>query len=174
MRKNVVVTLTGHDRVGIVDEVTEILLKHDGNVESSKMARLGGEFAMLALITIPEGKLANLENDLMHMAEKGFKLTFVPTKARDEISGRVSYQIEINGADHEGIIHEIAHHLRQFHINIETAETETSIAPMSGSPLFNMKAVILVPDQILEDEWTNVLEESAHRLGVDIQITLIK
>ena len=41
MNKNIVLTLTGHDRIGIVEEITNMFVKHGGNVEFSRMARLG-------------------------------------------------------------------------------------------------------------------------------------
>ena len=46
MRKNLVMTVTGNDRIGIVEEVTGLVLSFEGNVDASKMARLGGEFVM--------------------------------------------------------------------------------------------------------------------------------
>ena len=52
-RTNVVFTLTGTDRIGLVDDITELLLALDGNVETSRMARLGGEFAVLMLVSLP-------------------------------------------------------------------------------------------------------------------------
>ena len=54
MRKNIVFTLTGTDRTGLVEEITKLLLDLGGNVETSRMARLGGEFAVLMLVSIPE------------------------------------------------------------------------------------------------------------------------
>ncbi|RME50099.1 MAG: transcriptional regulator, partial [Caldilineae bacterium] len=54
MRKHLVLTVTGKDRPGLVDYVTKILLEFDGNVEASRMARLGGEFAMLMMVSVPE------------------------------------------------------------------------------------------------------------------------
>ena len=57
MNKNIVLTLTGNDRVGIVKEITNVLVKHSGNMENSRMARLGGVFAMLALVELEEKDL---------------------------------------------------------------------------------------------------------------------
>ena len=53
MRTDIVMTLTGPDRVGIVEELTEALLGVRANVETSRMARLGGEFAVLMLVSVP-------------------------------------------------------------------------------------------------------------------------
>ena len=36
MNKEIVLTLTGHDRVGIVKEITNVLVKHGGNVVNSR------------------------------------------------------------------------------------------------------------------------------------------
>jgi len=53
MKRNLVLTLTGPDRIGIVEKVTGLLLERGGNVETSRMARLGGEFAVLMLVSLP-------------------------------------------------------------------------------------------------------------------------
>ena len=50
MQNNFVLTVTGPDRIGIVERVTGLLFERGANVETSRMARLGGEFAMLLLV----------------------------------------------------------------------------------------------------------------------------
>ena len=37
MNKNIVITLTGHDRVGLVEEIMNVMVRHGGNVETSRM-----------------------------------------------------------------------------------------------------------------------------------------
>ena len=176
MRKNLVLTLTGNDRVGIVESVTGLLLNFDGNIEASKMARLGGEFAMLALVSLPENQIINLESELNNLTTQGYKVTFSQTEDNQlsNFTGWLSYQIEVEGADHEGIIHEVARHLVQFGINIETADTNIVKAPMSGTNLFNMIATVAVPPTLIYEDWTEKLDEVAHRLDVDISVSRLK
>ena len=64
MQKSFVITITGDDRVGIVDDVTKIILAHHGNVDSSRMARLGGVFAMLFLVSTAEAQEIELRTGL--------------------------------------------------------------------------------------------------------------
>ena len=64
MPKNIVLTLTRRDKIGIVDNVTSLIVKRDGNVESSRMTRLGGEFAMLMLVTVSDGEFSGSLNNL--------------------------------------------------------------------------------------------------------------
>jgi glycine cleavage system transcriptional repressor len=175
MNRDIVLTLTGHDRVGIVKEITNVLVKHGGNVETSRMARLGGEFAMLALVSLAEKDLAAFERDMQTLRNEGFQITLLPTEAdhAKKYQGWLPYKIEVLGADHEGIIYEIAHHLAQQGINIEDAETTTAPAPMSGTPLFTMNATILVPPNLPFHKWSDALEEISDKLNVTIEVTMI-
>ena len=51
MIKNLVLSLIGHDRVGLVERLTKLVVDIKGNIEASRMAHLGGEFAILMFIS---------------------------------------------------------------------------------------------------------------------------
>ena len=176
MRKNIVLTLTGSDRVGIVDSVTEILVKVDGNVETSRMARLGGEFAMLMLVSIDEKQLGNLEQGVIRLREQGFQVATKPTelKIEQKYAGWLPYQIEVHGADQEGIVHQVAHYLTQRGINIEAMDTGIVPAPMSGTLFFSMNAVVVVPPNLSNKDWQVDLDEVADQLNVEIKVLAYK
>lgn len=176
MNKEIVLTLTGHDRVGIVKEIMNVLVKNGGNVESSRMARLGGEFAMLALVTLDDKDLPTFETDIQTLRESGFQITVQHTEddRAKKFAGWLPYQIEVLGADNEGIIYEISQHLAGQGINFEDVETTTSPAPMSGTPLFKMQAVVLVPPEIPFPKWNDSLEEICDKLNVTVEVTMIK
>ncbi|MEW6404815.1 MAG: ACT domain-containing protein [Chloroflexota bacterium] len=176
MTKNIVLTLSGHDRIGIVEEVTSAIVKHKGNIESSRMARLGGEFAMLALVSVPGGSLAALEKEFQKLGAEGFQITLLPTddSHAKKFAGWLPYEIEVLGADHEGIIHQIARHLSRQGINIEDMETATTPAPMSGTPLFTMKAMVLVPPTLSFHKWSDALETIGDKLNVSVTVTVAK
>lgn len=173
MKSNFVFTLTGPDRIGIVDEVTELLLDLGGNVETSRMSRLGGAFAMLVLICLPAERVARLEGGISALIARGYKVTVSPADFGDT-EGRSawpSYRIEVRGADHEGIIHEIAHSIARRGINIESMETETAPAPISGAPLFTMTARIAAPPGLAQQDWEAELNDAGRRLNVEIEVS---
>jgi glycine cleavage system transcriptional repressor len=172
MRKNIVFTLTGTDRTGLVEEITKLLLDIGGNVETSRMARLGGEFAVLMLVSIPETQLANLGKSTQVLKSQGFKVTTTRTEQTyaEAHAGWLPYKIEVLGADHEGIIHKIAQTLSKCGINIESMDTVTTQAPNSGAPLFSMTALIVVPPDLAGQSWEAALEEAGHHLQVDIKV----
>jgi glycine cleavage system transcriptional repressor len=176
MHTNIVLTLTGTERIGLVEEITKLLLDLDGNVETSRMARLGGEFAIMMLVAIPAGQLADLDRKIEYLTTQGYKVTTSKTEQTyaEAHPGWLSYQIDVQGADHEGIIHQVAQHLSQRGINIESLDTATAPAPISGTPLFTMTALVAVPPDLPGQDWKVVLEEVGHQLNVVIKVTAAK
>jgi glycine cleavage system transcriptional repressor len=173
MKKDIVMTVTGPDRVGLVDHITKLLLEYEANIEASRMARLGGEFAMLMLVSLPEQKFAALGEGVDGLCQEGFEVVIRPTKrgVSAKYAGWKAYQIKVSGADHEGIIHQITHYLAQQGINIEAMDTEVLNAPMSGTPLFTMTAVVFAPPNLSAD-WREALAEVGDDLNVDTEVSL--
>ncbi|MCX6019378.1 MAG: transcriptional regulator [Chloroflexi bacterium] len=174
MRSQIVLTLTGADRIGLVEEVTRRLLDIEVNVETSRMARLGGVFAILLLVSLPTSRLPQLDDVLAALRSEGFAVQSNRTadaavRAR---AGYLPYQIEVVGADDEGIIHRIAQELARRGINIETLDTSTSPAPMTGATLFSMSALVVAP-RTLDGAWRSELEAIGGRMNVDVIVKRI-
>lgn len=170
MPTNIVLTLTGPDRVGIVEEVTGILLGLEANVGTGRMARLGGEFAILMLATVPDERVGELGDAFDSLIGEGYRVTTSPTTEIERRDWPV-YNVEVSGADHEGIVHEIVRGLSAQGINIESMETGTVGAPVSGTPLFFMNAVVAVPPAVEDAGWVAELEDAADRANVDVEVS---
>lgn len=172
MTNRIVLTLTGSDRIGLVEHVTELILECGGDVRASRMARLGGEFAMLMLVSVPDGNAEQLFGNMENLTGEGFKVTITETEGGISAARKdwQPYRIEVHGANHEGIIHEIAEHLSKQGINIESIDTDVIPEPMSGAPLFTMEAIILAPPGLSEQTWQEELAEVADRLNVDLEM----
>lgn len=175
MPKNIVLTLTGRDKIGLVDNVTNVIAKRTGNVIASRMARLGGEFAILMLVSVPDSEFANLDQDFQQVRGEGYQVTLLQTEDDSKkYAGWLPYEIEVTGADHEGIIHEISHHLATQRINIENMDTSSAPAPMSGTPLFTMKGIVLVPPHLNFHVLSDELEEIGDKLNVNVKLEMVK
>lgn len=176
MDSNLVVTLTGPDKIGLVERVSKMVVECHGNIASSRMAHLGGKFAMLMYITISSQNLENLTQKLDELTEEGYKLTSSVTWQGDQekYAGWMPYQIEVAGADHEGIIHHITRYFADNGFNIENMDTNMVKAPVSGIPLFQMSAVVLLPPEKLARSWQKDLTAVADEQNVDIKITPFK
>ncbi|MDG3003216.1 glycine cleavage system protein R [Paludisphaera mucosa] len=170
MSENFVLTVTGPDRIGIVEEVTRLVLVRGGNVETSRMARLGGQFAVLMLVSTPEGKGDGIDADFEGLAGRGYKVAVghADSDAESHV-GWAPFHIQVDGADHEGIIHEIASLLARHGISIEEMDSESAPAPTSAAPLFAMRALVLVPPDA-DDAWTAGIEEIGYRMNLEIDV----
>lgn len=171
MKENLVITLTGPDQVGLVERFTRLVLEYQGNVEASRMVRLGGVFAILVHVSVPESNLEDFRERVRGLRAEGYKLTTNLSEQWDtkEYSGWMPYQITLRGADHEGILHGVAQHLAEKGINIESLETNVVQAPMSGILLFMMDAVVLAPPHVSLHECQETLAEIGDQLNVEIE-----
>ena len=167
-----VITATGPDKPGLVEQVTEVVEEHDGNVEASRMARLGGEFAMLMLVCAPGGHIDALRKALSGLRQRELQVVTRLTSGgkMEQYAGHIPYEIRFRGADHEGIVHSVTHYLASQDINIETLNTNVRKAPMTGTPLFEMDAVVLVPGSFNFHDLREALEEVGDQSGVDAEI----
>jgi glycine cleavage system regulatory protein len=167
-----VVTITCPNRPGIVEHVTDVVVAHGGNWEESRLARLGGDFAGIVMVSVPPERvdelttaLASLANEEMTVAVKG---TSPSAPARRE--GHMLCVLRLDGADHEGIVHDVSAYLAKHGINVESMETELVAAPMSATPLFHMEAQLDVPPTLTVDELRENLLIVGDQLGVDIEV----
>jgi glycine cleavage system transcriptional repressor len=162
-RTSVLITAWGPDRVGFVDRITQVLVAHQANVEESRMARLAGDFAMLLLASLPNDRMEILQTDLNQLRGQGIEASLHPVRPAGEadFAGYLPCALRVTGADHEGIIQSVAHTLSELGINISDLESEVVFAPTTGTPLFNMKARILVPPALAPSS----LEEQLRRVG---------
>ncbi len=174
MKQFAVLTATGRDRVGLVDEFTGNLLARACNIEESKMAVLGGEFAMIVLISgeseaVEEIITAAAAGKLSHHLEVSAK----PTVSHATMENGRPYRIECVSLDTPGIVHAVTSLLRERNINIDELETETGGAPFTGAPMFHMRITTMLGPEVHVAELRSVLMEVAADHDLDIRISPI-
>ena len=167
---DLVLTLIGPDRPGIVEAIAEPIARHGGNWLESRMAHLAGKFAGILRIDVPAGRQASLVSALGELEASGLKLTIeVGPEAVAEPASR-TFLLELVGLDRPGIVREISHALAERGVNIEELTTDRTTAPMSGELLFRSRARVSVPAGTDPERLRERLEQLAGDLMV--QITL--
>ena len=169
-----VITIIGPDRRGLVASITEKIVSQNANIEESHMTRLGGEFAVLMLLSLSNGKRKTLLAGLEKLNGEQVKVFVKETDLTrlKVFEGFVPYQISVIGADHEGIVHRVAEYLAELRIQVDDMETHVTKAPVTGTPLFSMQAEVQVPPEIGLPQLRDQLEELGDQLGVDIAVKL--
>jgi len=82
-REHLVVTAVGPDRVGLVEQISNFLLKEGCNIEDSKMAVFCGEFTIILLVTGKEDALGRVAASIPSLtAQTGLTFTCKHPAAR--------------------------------------------------------------------------------------------
>ena len=143
-----ILTAIGVDRAGLVDEVSQFIYDRGGNIEDSRMVNLRGQFAMMVLVGGDEAVIGKLRHEQSRLAEtSGLQVEVRPAPAGSPASsaGARPFRFVATAVDRAGIVHEISHLLREMNVNIESLETRLSPAPYTGSPVFEVEAVLTLP-----------------------------
>ena len=175
MENFLVITAIGKDHPGIVDELTMSILNHGCNIEDSRMTVLGGEFAVLLLISGKWNDMAKFE-DSIYTLQKKLHLTITATRTEEEKSRLdvLPYAVEVISIDHPGIVHELANFFSTRNINIRELNTNRYAAAHTGTPMFAMTMTVNVPADVriatLRDEFL----EYCDTLNMDASLEPLK
>ena len=165
-----VLTVIGDDRPGLVSAVSAVVSARGASWEQSQMARLGGKFAGILLVDVPEGQTSALTEDLRALEAEGLHVSVEPAgePAEDEVA---RLRLDLLGADRSGIVAEISAALADRGVGIEELSTGVREAPMAGGMLFEASAVLAAPPTVGGDELRRVLEALADELMVEISLS---
>ena len=169
MNTPIVLTIIADDQPGIIETVSKVLTKHDGNWTQSSMSSLADHFAGILLASVPDDKTEACLAELQGLESRGLRIT---ANVSGEVTGTgktSEYTLELLGNDHPGIVHDITRILASHKASVINLETSVEAASMGGGELFKARAQILVPESsdifALESE----LEDIANDLMVDIR-----
>lgn len=172
MTTKLVISALGEDRPGIVDKLTNIIFDHALNIEDSRMTVLGGEFAILLLVSGEQSSINAFQAQL-HEIEQALNMSLLAKTTSESIKqdNTVPYSVDVAALDHPGIVRNIASFFSNRNINIVNLETERYAAPHTGSPMFSLHMTIGIPAGInipkLRDAFMDVCDE----LNLDAELS---
>jgi glycine cleavage system regulatory protein len=167
---DLVLTLIGSDRPGLVEAVAEVVAAHDGNWLESRMAHLAGKFAGILRIEVPADKAAILQSALAELDARGLKVVGESASGATTATDGRTLDLELVGLDRPGIVREISQLLSSSGANVEELSTDRSSAPMSGEMLFSAKTRIRLPPHADVARLRAGLERMANDLMVEIRL----
>lgn len=167
---NLVLTLIGPDRPGLVEAVADAIAAQGGNWLESRMAHLAGKFAGVLRAEVPDSKTDAVMQALARLETRGLKVVAeIAPGAPDEKAQR-PMELDLVGLDRPGIVREISQLLAQHGVNVEELSTDRSSAPMSGEMLFRARAHVHLPTDADLPRLRAGLERLANDLMVEIRL----
>lgn len=169
MTIELVLSIAARDRPGLVKILSQVVSDHGGNWIDSSMARLGGEFAGILHVAVPQGALEPFEAALA-----GLSAQDISVSVRRGIGSAPSgprTRLELTGIDHPGIVHEISSALAAHGVSIDELHTQVFAGSMTGERHFVAKAVVVLPPELSHDALRDELEQIATDIMVEINLT---
>ncbi len=171
MTTKLVISALGADRAGIVDELSNVIYTHELNIEDSRMTVLGGEFAILLLVS---GELSAIESlqakstDIEQALQ--MRLLIKLTTESSPTDNSIPYSVEVAAIDHPGIVNNISRFFSSRNINIVNLQTERYAAPHTGSPMFALHMTIGVSADTNIAQLREAFTEVCDELNLDAEL----
>ncbi len=167
---DLVLTLIGPDRPGLVEAVAQAIATQGGNWVESRMAQLAGKFAGVLRVELPSGAVDQLRAALAALETRGLKIVLESAEKTPPPQPQQAMELELLGLDRPGLVREVSRLLAAAHINVEELVTDRSSAPMSGEMMFRARARLAVPPGADLQAVRASLERLAGDLMVEIRL----
>ena len=174
-RDHLLLTAIGPDQVGLVQRISEFISRHGCNIEDSKMAVFCGEFAVIVLISGAGENLVKIGRDYREIeTESGLSISIKTPSTRKTPESFLPYKLTASCMDHPGIVYQLSAVLSAMDVNIESMETKTYAAPVSGTPIFQLEANLAIPTRTNINSLRARFAEIQREENIDIEITPAK
>ena len=170
-----VLSALGADRPGIIEELSRAVLDCGCNILDSRMAVLGGDFALLLQLAGNWNTLAKLEDQLPGLEERlSLKISSRRTQESPLVRNLMPYAVEVVAMDQPGIVHHLARFFSQREINIQEMITSSYPAAHSGTPMFSVHLRVSIRGNIRISDLREEFAEFCDNLNLDAVIEPVK
>jgi glycine cleavage system transcriptional repressor len=172
---HLVLAALGEDKPGLVDELSRCVLQSGCTISDSRMAVLGGDFALLLQVAGNWNNIAKLEDQLPGLEER-LGLTINAHRTRERTGGRdlLPYGVDVVALDQPGIVHNLARFFSRRDINIQEMVTTSYAAAHTGTPMFSVHLTVEIPATLQISALREEFMEFCDQLNLDAVIEPVK
>ncbi|MBT0651755.1 glycine cleavage system protein R [Geomobilimonas luticola] len=170
------VTIISKDRPGIVADTTEVLFRLGCNIEDSSCTMLGGDFAMILIVSHEKPfTKARLVDEFRLLQERTGLHIHVRTLHDDEIcpvkeEGELCL-ISVYGSDQPGIVYRVTRALADRRVNI--TDLNTRLIGTVEEPVYVLMLEAILPDGMTVEDAERLLDNLKKELNVEIGVRTI-
>jgi len=169
MSTPLVLTISSHDRPGIMSRLSNTITNHGGNWLESRMARLAGQFVGIVCIECDDDKAANLKEHLAALSSEGIQVHILGQGELSDYPFTRHLRIDIFGNDRPGIVSQLARAISDAGANIEELNTSIESAAMSGQTIFHACGTICLPESSDDETIITAIEALSDDLTIEVE-----
>ncbi len=157
------ITVVGHDRPGIVADVTGALSSHGGNIEDSSMTLLRGHFAWTLIVDL-DARVVDVDAAVDPLRTADLLISVVPLPAESVTSRPPTHWLNVHGSDRSGIVSAITREVAAVGGNI------TDLSTRLVGELYVVSADVALPVGTDQAGLDLRLAAVASELGVEVSL----
>lgn len=161
---HLVISCIGPDQTGLVDALSKIISKHQGNWQVSSLHHLSGFFAGVIEVAVASDKSESLISELKAINGLSCQIEMAEPNLPDVVSNLV---LDITANDRAGIVQEVSSVIHHQSGNLIKLVSSKNSAAHTGQDIFKAKVQIDIDNKSVDD-LISALEKIADDLMVDI------
>ena len=166
---DLVVTVMGPDRPGIVARLADVAHRFGANWTASRLTRMAGEFAGTVHLEVPPDRAESLATALRELQTAGLQIAIAQSAGGAAAAGWRGVALDLVGADRAGIVSQLTRRLAERGVSIEQLQTD-KLGADDGSARFKVSAQLLVPQAVSNETLRADLEGLANEMTLDIAL----
>jgi glycine cleavage system regulatory protein len=165
-----VLTIIGRDRAGVVASLADVVRFHEGNWKRSELAEIAGTFAGVVVVEVGDDHVDELLTNLLVLRDQGVHVTAQQVEEPVAQPDADDVRLRLTGDDRPGVVHEISTALSDAGISISRMGTVTDLPGNDGGKRFEITVQLSVPVGADLVAVLGSITEAACSLGIAIDV----
>jgi glycine cleavage system regulatory protein len=165
-----VLTIIGRDRAGVVASLADVIRFHDGNWKRSEMAEIAGTFAGVVVVEVGDDRVDELLTNLLVLRDQGLHVTAQQVEEPVVAPDAEEVRLRLTGDDRPGVVHEISTAISDAGISISRLGTVTDLPSEDGAKRFEITIQLSLPVGTDLDALLDSIMRAADTLGIALDV----
>jgi glycine cleavage system regulatory protein len=165
-----VLTIIGRDRAGVVASLADVIRFHDGNWKRSEMAEIAGTFAGVVVVEVGDDRVDELLTNLLVLRDQGLHVTAQQVEEPVVAPDADEVRLRLTGDDRPGVVHEISTAISDAGVSISRLGTVTDLPGEDDGQRFEITIQLSLPVGTDLDALLDSIMRAADTLGIAIDV----
>ncbi len=165
MKTQFIVTITGPEKQGMVNELAKLTTEAGGKWSNMKLAHLEGQFACIFKVDIDAANAPALKKELT--SHEAYKVTIAEPQSmpRQEITMRLN----VGAADRPGLVQDISHKLSDLGVDIDELDCHR-VGTYQAGMMFTGTFILRASADVNASMILSKLEEMGERMKLNLEV----
>jgi glycine cleavage system regulatory protein len=163
-------TIIGRDRAGVVASLADVVRFHEGNWKRSELAEISGTFAGVVVVEVGDDRVDELLTNLLVLRDHGMHVTAQQVEEPTVAPDADGVHLRLAGDDRPLIVREISSVISELGISTSRLGTVTDLPGENGGKRFEITTRLSVPVGIDLDAVLDSIGELAVSSGIAVSV----